>query len=343
MRARAYCAHPSIRDHWALRCLSRCLDQVRKKNILWSKIRIFKIDLPPQEILVHTMWLSQVEKEHYHVVREACIKNMEKFNIFRYDFKLRDFDQHACNEMILPVENLIKACSYFILSPENCTDIQKNKMTNKQVINTLLINASRDSEETERKFINALNEMLLYILKRTENIFSEAKGKLLPDSPSFDEGADRVGILLSLKSGLRTTRLFLVDAVSKIIKKTPNEIIDIVISTFTDTCEHNLRRTWIPKQKTRFQSQACVHHELLKVPLKRRIVKVAQSNRKVTILQIASNLNQVTANVSLNKLFVENYTVQAIAVNNLSHPKSLLLALNKNKHIHFTKKQKDNR
>ncbi|GFT47550.1 hypothetical protein TNCV_3750661 [Trichonephila clavipes] len=28
MRARAYCAHPSIRDNWALRCKSRCLDQV---------------------------------------------------------------------------------------------------------------------------------------------------------------------------------------------------------------------------------------------------------------------------------------------------------------------------
>ncbi|GFT29630.1 uncharacterized protein TNCV_4890721 [Trichonephila clavipes] len=28
MRARAYCAHPSIRDHWVLRCMSRCDDQV---------------------------------------------------------------------------------------------------------------------------------------------------------------------------------------------------------------------------------------------------------------------------------------------------------------------------
>ncbi|GFV56513.1 hypothetical protein TNCV_2276511 [Trichonephila clavipes] len=28
MRARAYCAHPSIRDHWTLRCMSRYLDQV---------------------------------------------------------------------------------------------------------------------------------------------------------------------------------------------------------------------------------------------------------------------------------------------------------------------------
>ncbi|GFU50315.1 HTH_Tnp_Tc3_2 domain-containing protein [Trichonephila clavipes] len=28
MRARAYCAHPSIRDHWALRCMNICTDQV---------------------------------------------------------------------------------------------------------------------------------------------------------------------------------------------------------------------------------------------------------------------------------------------------------------------------
>ncbi|GFX62596.1 ABC transporter G family member 25 [Trichonephila clavipes] len=28
MRARAYSAHPSIRDHWALRCMNRCPDQV---------------------------------------------------------------------------------------------------------------------------------------------------------------------------------------------------------------------------------------------------------------------------------------------------------------------------
>ncbi|GFT48772.1 hypothetical protein TNCV_595311 [Trichonephila clavipes] len=28
MRTRAYCAHPSIRDNWALRCISKCPDQV---------------------------------------------------------------------------------------------------------------------------------------------------------------------------------------------------------------------------------------------------------------------------------------------------------------------------
>ncbi|GFV57753.1 uncharacterized protein TNCV_4463511 [Trichonephila clavipes] len=28
MKARAYCPHPSIRDHWMLRCMSRYSDQV---------------------------------------------------------------------------------------------------------------------------------------------------------------------------------------------------------------------------------------------------------------------------------------------------------------------------
>ncbi|GFU70582.1 hypothetical protein TNCV_2971421 [Trichonephila clavipes] len=28
MRTRTYCAHPSMRDHWTLRCMKRCPDQV---------------------------------------------------------------------------------------------------------------------------------------------------------------------------------------------------------------------------------------------------------------------------------------------------------------------------
>ncbi|GFT95707.1 transposase [Trichonephila clavipes] len=32
MRARAYCAHPSIRYHWALRCMNRCPDQGQTLN-----------------------------------------------------------------------------------------------------------------------------------------------------------------------------------------------------------------------------------------------------------------------------------------------------------------------
>ncbi|GFT15051.1 uncharacterized protein TNCV_4316321 [Trichonephila clavipes] len=45
MRVRAYCAHPSIRDHWALRCMNRCPDQVVKIVIVaavaeWYRYRI---------------------------------------------------------------------------------------------------------------------------------------------------------------------------------------------------------------------------------------------------------------------------------------------------------------
>ncbi|GFU90663.1 hypothetical protein TNCV_1942481 [Trichonephila clavipes] len=37
MRARAYCAHPSISHHWALRCMSRCPDQTvsMKRDPYW--------------------------------------------------------------------------------------------------------------------------------------------------------------------------------------------------------------------------------------------------------------------------------------------------------------------
>ncbi|GFW36600.1 hypothetical protein TNCV_1956001 [Trichonephila clavipes] len=36
MMARAYCGRPSIRDHWALRCIIRCPDQlVRLKRDPW--------------------------------------------------------------------------------------------------------------------------------------------------------------------------------------------------------------------------------------------------------------------------------------------------------------------
>ncbi|GFV00483.1 hypothetical protein TNCV_3644611 [Trichonephila clavipes] len=34
MRARDYCAYTSIRDHWALRCMSRCPDQVVSLNAM---------------------------------------------------------------------------------------------------------------------------------------------------------------------------------------------------------------------------------------------------------------------------------------------------------------------
>ncbi|GFV54371.1 hypothetical protein TNCV_4517681 [Trichonephila clavipes] len=50
MRARAYCAHPSIRGHWTLRCMSRCPDQVvslkRGPQCISSQASLVLIYLP---------------------------------------------------------------------------------------------------------------------------------------------------------------------------------------------------------------------------------------------------------------------------------------------------------
>ncbi|GFX93407.1 hypothetical protein TNCV_152131 [Trichonephila clavipes] len=45
MRIRAYCTYPSIREHWALRCMSRCPDQV-------VSLKQDRQCLSPQESLV---------------------------------------------------------------------------------------------------------------------------------------------------------------------------------------------------------------------------------------------------------------------------------------------------
>ncbi|GFV75078.1 uncharacterized protein TNCV_4121961 [Trichonephila clavipes] len=49
MRTRAYCAHPSIRDHWVLRYMSRCPDQVvsLKQDLQCSK--------PPSKLVTHLL------------------------------------------------------------------------------------------------------------------------------------------------------------------------------------------------------------------------------------------------------------------------------------------------
>ncbi|GFU31922.1 hypothetical protein TNCV_1111711 [Trichonephila clavipes] len=47
MRGKAYCAHPSIRHHWALRCMSRCpyqLVSLKEKRLAESK----KEDMTPK-------------------------------------------------------------------------------------------------------------------------------------------------------------------------------------------------------------------------------------------------------------------------------------------------------
>ncbi|GFY33955.1 hypothetical protein TNCV_4596631 [Trichonephila clavipes] len=49
MKARAYCVHPSIRDHWALRCMSRCPKQVvsLKTDPRVSAARVQRPNVPP--------------------------------------------------------------------------------------------------------------------------------------------------------------------------------------------------------------------------------------------------------------------------------------------------------
>ncbi|GFV30963.1 hypothetical protein TNCV_4013971 [Trichonephila clavipes] len=46
MRARAYCALPSIQDHWELRCITRCLDL---GGLSEARLPVFKF---PQASLV---------------------------------------------------------------------------------------------------------------------------------------------------------------------------------------------------------------------------------------------------------------------------------------------------
>ncbi|GFV10991.1 hypothetical protein TNCV_2383091 [Trichonephila clavipes] len=54
MRDRAYCAHPSIRDHWALRCMSRYPDQVvslkRDPQCLSPQASLILIYRPTEEM-----------------------------------------------------------------------------------------------------------------------------------------------------------------------------------------------------------------------------------------------------------------------------------------------------
>ncbi|GFW33723.1 hypothetical protein TNCV_4051721 [Trichonephila clavipes] len=66
MRARAYCVHPSIRDHWTLRYMSRCPDQVVSlKQDLWYSF------IDPLHDEAH-FWLNgYVNKQNCRICSEA--------------------------------------------------------------------------------------------------------------------------------------------------------------------------------------------------------------------------------------------------------------------------------
>ncbi|XP_042899800.1 uncharacterized protein [Parasteatoda tepidariorum] len=61
----------------------------------------------------------------------------------------------------------------------------------------------------------------------------------------------------------------------------------------------NVYKEWTIKQITESQSQTCGRHRVLNARSERRLTRVVQRNRRATVRQIASDLNQgATVNVS---------------------------------------------
>ncbi|XP_042901316.1 uncharacterized protein [Parasteatoda tepidariorum] len=61
----------------------------------------------------------------------------------------------------------------------------------------------------------------------------------------------------------------------------------------------NVYKEWTIKQKTRSQCQTCGRHRVLNARSERRLAMVVQCNRRATVRQISSDLNQgATVNVS---------------------------------------------
>ncbi|GFY78682.1 e3 ubiquitin-protein ligase SHPRH [Trichonephila inaurata madagascariensis] len=131
-------------------------------NIMWRTPKsnvLHQLGIPRQEILVHKMELSQIEKVFYEHLRLKCRRDFME-NIKKYDCKdvsLRNLDKHTLSKIILPLKKLQKACCHFQLTRDNFSDIQKNKMTIPQLLEHLLKNASYDCEEAHRKLILSLN------------------------------------------------------------------------------------------------------------------------------------------------------------------------------------------
>ncbi|GFS75823.1 hypothetical protein TNCV_4665001 [Trichonephila clavipes] len=70
MRAKAYCAHLSIRNHWTLRCMSRCSDQVvslkRKPPVFSPQASLVLIYRPTAQPKDRTLDLWRGSAIRYH-------------------------------------------------------------------------------------------------------------------------------------------------------------------------------------------------------------------------------------------------------------------------------------
>ncbi|GBM04758.1 E3 ubiquitin-protein ligase SHPRH [Araneus ventricosus] len=131
-------------------------------NVLWRTPKNFvlhQMGIPQQEVLVHKIQFSQIEKVFYESIHVRCVRDFME-NIRKYDcedLNLRNMDKHVLSKILLPMKKLQKACCHFQLAQNNLADVQKNKMTIPQLLDHLLKNASYECEEVHRKLILALN------------------------------------------------------------------------------------------------------------------------------------------------------------------------------------------
>ncbi|GFU09202.1 retrovirus-related Pol polyprotein from transposon 297 [Trichonephila clavipes] len=71
MRARAYCTHPSIRDHWELRCMSRCPDQRRDQeqtDLIYDLLQLHKqleLGMPEEALVDHNFVRLEPQVQDY--------------------------------------------------------------------------------------------------------------------------------------------------------------------------------------------------------------------------------------------------------------------------------------
>lgn len=101
----------------------------------------------------------------------------------------------------------------------------------------------------------------------------------------------------------------------------------------------NVYKEWTIKQKTGSQRQTCGRHRVLNARSERRLARVVQRNRRATVRQIASHLNQgATVNVSERTV---RRTLRRIGYGSRRPVrKPLLSALNKRRRLQFAKEHK---
>ncbi|GFU57146.1 hypothetical protein TNCV_1780081 [Trichonephila clavipes] len=106
MRARVYCAHPSTRDYWALRCMSRCPDQVvslkRDSQCLSPQASLVLINRPTA---VGMKEMNQTCFQNIEEWSEANITGNKSFQLYFLTYSqvnladVKNYDEFLSKEM----------------------------------------------------------------------------------------------------------------------------------------------------------------------------------------------------------------------------------------------------